>query len=59
MHRFRNAVQQQHQRRTGLAGGEDLEGQAGGNRDLFELGHGNFGSNPGAADDGLLTTKYA
>jgi lysophospholipase L1-like esterase len=58
MHRFRKAVQQQHQRRAGLADGEDIEGQAGRNRDLFELGHGsNSGSNPYAADHGLLTAK--
>jgi hypothetical protein len=32
-------VQQQYQRRAGLAGGEGVEGQAGLNRDLFERGH--------------------
>ena len=40
MHRFRKAMQQQHQRRAGLAGGEGVEGQAGGKRDFFEMGHG-------------------
>jgi hypothetical protein len=39
MHRFRKAVQQQHQRRAGFAGGEGIEGKAGCNRDFFKLGH--------------------
>jgi hypothetical protein len=40
MHGFGKAVQQEHQRRTRLAGDEGIEGEAWGNGDFFELGHG-------------------
>jgi hypothetical protein len=40
MHRFGKAVQQQHQRRALLAGGEGVEGEGGCDGDFFELGHG-------------------
>jgi hypothetical protein len=39
MHRFGKAMQQQHQRRAALAGREGIEGQAGGNGDLFWCRH--------------------
>jgi hypothetical protein len=40
MHGFGKAVQQQHQRRTWLAGDEGVEGEAGREGDFFESGHG-------------------
>jgi hypothetical protein len=39
MHRFRKAVQQQHQRRTGFAGHEGVEGEIRSNADFLEMGH--------------------
>ena len=40
MHGFRKAVQQEHQRRPGLASGKGVEGEGGGGSDFFEVGHG-------------------
>ena len=39
MHRFRKAVQQQHQRRVWLARDNGVEGEGGGDGDLRERGH--------------------
>jgi len=44
MHGFRKAVQQQHQRRAGFAGGEGVEGEAGLKGDFFEVGRGTISS---------------
>jgi hypothetical protein len=40
MHRFRKTVQQQYQRRTGLAGGDGVEGELRGDGDLCGNWHG-------------------
>ena len=39
MHGFGKAVQQQHQRRAGFAGGEGIEGEVRGNRKFFKSDH--------------------
>src|SRR6185437_880299 len=40
MHRFRKAVQQQHQRRAALTRHQRVEGEVRGDGDLFATGHG-------------------
>jgi hypothetical protein len=54
MHRFRKAVQQQHQRRALLARHQRVEDEVWGDGDLFEMGHGFLG---GVSSWAIILTK--